>query len=154
MRPRMKSSRIAFPHLPEKFARGTFIGKRAPTIYKSWTPLAVLNKICAERSSYMIEEKAPNGMYLLRTPDHEHEIDRLAHQWWQTGTISNERTNCGENDHAFDDPLPVLPDGVTCRLIWFLTRMYARSGVKEGHPDSGRDSGCSSSRYGTRTLCG
>ena len=36
----------------------------------------------------------------------------------------------------------------------FLTRMYAWSGVKEDHPDSGRDSGCSSLRYGTRTLCG
>ena len=40
------------------------------------------------------------------------------------------------------------------KYIWFLTRMYAWSGVKEDHPDSGRDSGCSSLRYGTRTLCG
>ena len=40
------------------------------------------------------------------------------------------------------------------QVFWFLTRMYAWSGVKEDHPDSGRDSGCSSLRYGTRTLCG
>jgi len=57
-------ARIAFPHLPEKFARGTFIGKRSPTIYKSWTPLAELNKICAEHSTYTVEAAAPNGAYL------------------------------------------------------------------------------------------
>ena len=44
--------------------------------------------------------------------------------------------------------------GYNGKKDWFLTRMYAWSGVKEDHPDSGRDSGCSSLRYGTRTLCG
>ncbi len=85
--------------------------------------MAELNQICAERSSYMIEEKAPNGTYLLRTPEHEHEIDRLAHHWWQTGTIPNERTNCGENDHAFDDPLPSLPEG-TRELVFHGARVW------------------------------
>ena len=38
--------------------------------------------------------------------------------------------------------------------IGFLTRMYARFGVKEGQPGSGRDSGCSSWRCGIHTPCG
>ena len=39
-------------------------------------------------------------------------------------------------------------------LFWFLTRMYARSGVAGGWPGSGRDSGCSSWRCGIHTPCG
>ena len=35
----------------------------------------------------------------------------------------------------------------------FLTRMYARSEVEAGCPDSGRDYGCSSWRCGIRTPC-
>ena len=37
---------------------------------------------------------------------------------------------------------------------WFVTRMYARFGVAEGHPGSGRDFGCSSWRCGIRMPCG
>ncbi len=61
--------RMAFPHLPEKFARGLSIGKRPPTIYKTWRRLAALNKICAEHSTYTVEATAPNGTYLLRTSE-------------------------------------------------------------------------------------
>ena len=115
--------RIAFPHLPEKFARGTFIGKRAPTIYKTWRRLAELNKICAERSDYTVEAAAPNGTYLLRTPEHEHDIDRLAHHWWQTGSLLNTPRNCAEYDHSFDDPLPALPEGAR-ELVFHGARVW------------------------------
>jgi hypothetical protein len=117
--------RMAFPHLPEKFARGVSGGRRAPTIYKTWSRLAELNNICAERSSYTIEGKAPSGVYLLRTPEHEHEIDRLAHQWWQTGSIPNEHTNCGENDHQPDDPILVLPKAAR-ELVFYGARVWPK----------------------------
>ncbi len=120
---RIFDARIAFPHLPQRFAHGTFIGKRAPTIYKSWTPLAALNKICAEHSTYTVEATAPNGTYLLRTPEHEHDIDRLAHHWWQTGSLPNALRNCAESEHAFDDPQPSLPEG-TRELVFHGARVW------------------------------
>ena len=39
------------------------------------------------------------------------------------------------------------------KFMWFLTRMYARSEVEAGCPDSGRDYGCSCWRCGIRTPC-
>ncbi len=115
--------RTAFPHLPEKFTRGTFGGKRAPTIYKTWRRLTELNKICAEHSTYTVEAAAPNGTYLLRTPEHEHDIDRLAHHWWQTGSLLNAPKNPVENDYASDDPLPALPEG-TRELVFHGARVW------------------------------
>lgn len=116
-------ARIAFPHLPEKFARGTSIGKRPPTIYKTWSRLAELNKICAEHSTYTVEAAALNGTYLLRTPEHEREIDRLAHQWWQTGSLPNVPKNRVEIDHAIDDPLPAVPEGAR-ELVFHGARVW------------------------------
>ena len=115
--------RMAFPHLPEKFARGTSDGRRAPTIYKTWSRLAELNMICAERSDYTVEAAAPNGTYLLRTPEHEHDIDRVAHHWWQTGSLLNAPRNCADNDPASDDPLPALPEGAR-ELVFHGARVW------------------------------
>ena len=98
-------------------------GRRPPTIYKSWSRLADLNNICAERSSYTIEAKAPNGIYLLRAQEHEHEIDRLAHQWWQTGSIPNKRAIRGTNDHQPDDPVQVLPEAAR-ELVFYGARVW------------------------------
>ena len=114
---------MAYPHLPEKFACGTSDGRRTATIYKTWSRLAALNKICAEHSSYTVEATAPNGTYLLRTSEHEHEIDRLAHHWWQTGSLPNVPKQSAENDHAFDDPLSALPEG-TQELVFHGARVW------------------------------
>ena len=126
--------RIAFPHLPQKFAR-TFIGKRAPTIYKSWTPLAKLNKICAEHSTYTVEATAPNGTYLLRTPEHEHEIDRLAHHWWQTRSLPIAPNDRVRNDYAIGDPLPGLPEG-TPELVFHGARVWPFENEKISFEDA------------------
>jgi len=115
--------RMAYPHLPEKFARGISDGRKPPTIYKTWSRLAALNEICAEHSSYTVEAIAPNGTYLLRTPEHEHDIDRLAHHWWQTGSLPNVPAQRAKNDHTFDDPLPELPDGVS-ELVFHGARVW------------------------------
>ena len=115
--------RMAFPHLPEKFACGRSTGKRPPTIYKTWKRRSELNTICAEHSSYTVEATAPNGTYLLRTPEHEHDIDRLAHHWWQTGSLPNVPPQSAKNDHAFDNPLPELPDGVS-ELVFHGARVW------------------------------
>ena len=62
---------------------------------------------------------------------------------------------CAE-DHEIDS---FLKNGepsfrLQVKLFWFVTRMYARFGVAEGHPGSGRDFGCSSWRCGIRMPCG
>ncbi len=85
--------------------------------------MAALNAICAEHSSYTVEATAPNGSYLLRAPEHEHDIDRLAHHWWQTGSLPNMPSQSAENDQAFDDPLPVLPEGVS-ELVFHGARVW------------------------------
>ncbi len=72
---------------------------------------------------YTVEATAPNGTYLLRTPEHEHDIDRLAHHWWQTGSLPNVPPQSAKNDHAFDDPLPELPDGVS-ELVFHGARVW------------------------------
>jgi len=84
--------------------------------------LAELNKICAEHSTYTVETAAPNGTYLLRTPENEHDIDRLAHHWWRTGSLLNAHRNRAEDDHAFDDP-PALPEG-TRELAFHGARVW------------------------------
>ena len=114
---------MAFPHIPEQFARGIFGDKRPPTIYKVWSRLAELNKICADRSIYSVETDAPNGTYLLRTPEHEREIDRLAHRWWQTQTLPGVTKGSVEIDQKIDDPLPDLPEG-TRELVFHGARVW------------------------------
>ncbi len=74
-------------------------------------------------ADYTVEATAPNGTYLLRTPEHEHDIDRLAHHWWQTGSLLNAPRNCADNDPASDDPLPALPEG-TRELVFHGTRVW------------------------------
>ncbi len=115
--------RMAYPHLPEKFACGHSIGKRPPTIYKTWSRLAEINNICAGRSRYTVEATAPNGTYLLRTPEHEHEIDRISHHWWQTGSLPNVPKQSAKNSHTFDDSMPELADGVS-ELVFHGARVW------------------------------
>ena len=61
---------------------------------------------------------------------------------------------------ADDSVLEILPGELMTQWfgkpknIGFVTRMYARFGVAEGHPGSGRDFGCSSWRCGIRMPCG
>ena len=63
------------------------------------------------------------GTYLLRTPEHEHEIDRIAHHWWQTGSLPKVPPQSAENDHEYNDPLPDLPDGAS-ELVFHGARVW------------------------------
>ena len=103
--------------------------------------LSGLNKICAEHSTYTVEATAPIGTYLLRTPEHEHDIDRLAHHWWQTGSLPKVLKQSAENDHASDDPLPELPDGVS-ELVFHGARVWPREGETISFEDA-----CNSYRF-------
>ena len=121
--------RMAFPHLPNKFAK-SFHKKRPQTIYKSWSRLAELNQVCEDRSTYILEVEAPNGRYHLRDEAHEHEIDRLAHQWWQ-GDRSPILENPSVDDSVvFEQPIETpnsrcVPGFHSDEFVFYGTRVWS-----------------------------
>jgi hypothetical protein len=76
-----------------------------------------------------VEIKAPKGLYLLRTSELEREIDRVAHQWWQTESIPNaglpsivHEKFLGE-ENFLGDSVPALPSGAR-ELVFHGARVW------------------------------
>ena len=91
-------------------------------------------------------------LYFNRLKNNNIEVIDGQQRLWSVWEFLNDeyQYEAGEKRTKFSKLTPAEKQ----KILRFLTRMYAWSGVKEDHPDSGRDSGCSSLRYGTRTLCG
>ena len=73
---------------------------------------------------------------------------KLLHEWFGDINISDITPALVQN--FMDERLDKVSLATVQKDVWFLTRMYARSEVAAGCPDSDRDSGCSSLQSGIR----
>ncbi|WP_448187571.1 hypothetical protein [Azospirillum sp. sgz301742] len=77
--------RALYPHVPGKVA-DALKGNPLSRLHRDRARLEELDRLCAERSDYVVEERRPDGRaYRLRTPEQEEALGHMALRWWFDG---------------------------------------------------------------------
>lgn len=77
--------RVLYPHIPAKVA-DVLKGHPLSRFHRDRTKLEELDRLCAERSDYVVEEcRADGRTFRLRSPEQEETLGHMALRWWVDG---------------------------------------------------------------------